>query len=92
MTTTFTDTENTVTIPKSKIIEKSILNFVLVYEGYWTGDMECACFADHPEPRKQNQDSRQYIELPLAENKRYRVTMRVEAEELDEGGEEKGNG
>jgi len=92
MSTTFTDTEKTVTIAKKGIARGKVLNFSLAYEGYWTGDMECACFADHPEPCKQNQDSRQYIELPLSENKRYRVTMQVEAEELDEGSQEKIDG
>ena len=70
---------------------KKVLNFALAYKGYWTGDGECACFADHPEPRRHSRYGRQYIELPLDPTKRYRVEMQVQAEELDEGGEEKVN-
>ncbi|KKK56247.1 hypothetical protein LCGC14_3066450 [marine sediment metagenome] len=71
---------------------KNVLNFALAYEGYWTGDGECACFADHPEPRKHSRYGRQDIELPRDPSKRYRVEIQVQAEELDEDGEEKGNG
>jgi len=54
------------------------------YEGYWTGDYECACFADAVEPRDQNRNSRQYIELrKLSRDKKYRVTIHIEAEELN---------
>lgn len=58
------------------------LTIVQTFEGYWTGDGDCDCFADSPETRDYKK--RQYIELPLLPTKKYRVTLTMVAEEITE--------
>jgi len=71
----------TVTLTDGK--PQKVISGDIVYEGYWTGDYECGCFADAIEPIEQDREGRQYPDFPgLDPNKRYRVEMHYEATEL----------
>jgi hypothetical protein len=77
---------------KSTDPPKKIILFDEVHEGYWTGDCECACFnsiSTGNEVKSREESNKwhnacTYIQLSgLDASKKYRVTLHVEAEEIE---------
>lgn len=68
-------------------------NWAMNFTGFVSGDCECLCFhPDDPDPLTHDRKKRVYLDDgfdALPRDKKLKFSIQFQAEELDEGGEEK---